>query len=105
MADAHEESGGGNPYTFLFLLAGAMLAALVFKAIHTGIPLTAAILGTTTPAAVVSSAPSDSPRPVVTETKTTAVPVRKKKRVAPVRDRWTTITLDADGHVISVVHY
>ena len=82
-----------------------MLAAVVFKAVHTGIPLTAAILGTTTPAAVVSSASIDSSPQVVTETKAAAAPVTKKKRAALVRDRWTTITLDQYGRVISVIHY
>lgn len=101
MADEHA-GGGGNKYTFLFLLVGAMIAALVFKALHTGIPLTTAIVGTTTNTAVVTSAPA------VTETTpapSVYTPPPRKRAVRPPQDHWTTITLDQDGRVMSIVHY
>ncbi len=101
MADAHDETSGGNPYTFLFLLAGAMVAAVVFKAVHTGIPLTTALLGKPTATTTAYSAPAaitEAMAPVVHTPQT-------KKRIAPAQDHWTTITLDQDGRVMSVLHY
>lgn len=101
MAEEHG-GGGGSPYTFLFLLVGVMVAAVVFKAVHTGIPLTTALMGTTANSAAVTSAPA------VTETAPTSAvytPPRRKRAALLPQDHWTTITLDQDGRVMSIVHY
>jgi hypothetical protein len=99
MADEH--ASGGNPYTFLFILAGAMLAAVAFKAVHTGIPLTTVLEQQIGSTATVSEAPA-----VSTNTKVVPVTTTSKKKAAPIpQDHWTTITLDQDGRVMSVIHY
>lgn len=98
MADEHA-GGGGSPYTFLFLLAGAMLAAVAFKAIHTGIPLTTVLEEKSGGVATVSSAP------IVSTTTPAAALVRKKKSAVTPHDHWTTVTLDQNGRVLSVIHY
>jgi|GEM_PF-6780180 hypothetical protein len=97
MADEH--AGGGNKYTFLFLLAGAMLAAVAFKAVHTGIPLTTMLKEKINGTAAVSSAPA------VSNTAAAPVATTPKKKTPLRQDHWTTITLDQEGRVISVIHY
>lgn len=97
MADEHA-GGGGNKYGFLFLLAGAMLAAVAYQAIHTGVPLTTLLKNRVSGTATTASAP-------IVSTTTPVVSATRKNHAAPPRERWTTITLDQDGRVISVIHY
>ena len=98
MADEHA-GGGGNQFTFLFLLAGAMLAAVAFKAVHTGIPLTTMLKEKINGTAAVSATPVTS-----TQKPTPTAPLQTKKPAAA-KEHWTTVTLDENNEVISVIHY
>jgi len=107
MADEHA-GGGGNQFIFLFLLAGAMLAAVAFKAVHTGIPLTTMLKEKINGTAAVSSAPAVSntaAAPAVSHEKPTPTASLRTQKPAAAKEHWTTITLDENNEVISVTHY
>lgn len=96
MADAHEEHGtGGSPYSFLFILAGVVVAALVFQSIRTGTSL---------------FSPAEKTYPTTSSATSTpkVAAVRHPRAHAPIRtlpqEHWTTIVIDQNNEIMSITH-